>query len=481
VTVRKPAKSSVLAAALVAAAVSTWTPDVSADPLPTNDYQIDLFQGPLLLPLRVVSLGGAYAGFAEDIPGIVSNAAAPAVRKQHAFRHVEVDLSGSLSVPIDWFENNDFDDSGDIDQDYSNFVYATGGLMVQVGPFGLGLLADAQTYSLTDSTGQKTAIVLARQIALGAASFVNGQLAVGAGARGVILALDPLGADFLYAGAAPELGVLVRPNGIPFRFGATFRLPVFAAPTQKKLSLDNGLRQVLTLPERVVEPWELETGVAVQVGPRPLNQPFVDPEDEDDAAEKRVREARARRATERASRLAIEPDPGRRIEIAEELDRREADLVAQEDAFLERETERILGRHDDAIAALPRQRLLLLMSLVVSGAVGRGVSVAQFLGQNDPSASRGIVGGTGAEVNFSPRFGVEVEPVESWLILRAGTYYEPNRFGNVGREHFTGGAQLKVFSTDLFGLLPELAYGVEVGLDLAPRYQSLSASIAVFR
>jgi hypothetical protein len=67
------------------------------------------------------------------------------------------------------------------------------------------------------------------------------------------------------------------------------------------------------------------------------------------------------------------------------------------------------------------------------------------------------------------------------LVLRSGGYYEPSRFGRVGRQHGTAGLALKLVRTDLFGLLPELDWGVELGVDLAPRYQSLSASLAVFR
>ena len=37
---------------------------------------------------------------------------------------------------------------------------------------------------------------------------------------------------------------------------------------------------------------------------------------------------------------------------------------------------------------------------------------------------------SGEEWSFSPRFGVETEALPNWLVLRAGTYYEPTRFEN---------------------------------------------------
>lgn len=470
-------------AGLCALAVGAVAADARGDPLPSNDYQIDLFQGPLLLPIRVVSLGGSYAGYAEEISGLVANAAAPAVRETHGFRHVEVDLSGSLSIPLDLFDNNDFDNSGDLDADYSSFVYATAGVNLQVGRFGAGLIGDMSTYRISDGSGAETAIVVGRYHALAAANFVEGQLVVGAGVRAMSMGFDTEGGDFFFVGAGPQAGVLVRPNGIPFRFGATARAPV-AAPLVSTPQRQDGLVRAgaLVLPSRVVQPWELEVGVAIQVGPRPLNVPFIDPEDADDWAEARVARARERRARELERVLSLEPDGRGRVALAEQLERRESDLVAQEERWLTREEAYELGRLDEAYAALPRQRLLLLLSLVASGPVERGVSLERFLAQSQPGeTASGVIGSAGGETNFSPRFGVEAEPIEGRLVVRAGSYYEPSRFAAVGRQHFTFGALLNLFTTDLFGLLPELSYGVEASVDLAPRYQSLSATVTLFR
>ncbi len=42
-------------------------------------------------------------------------------------------------------------------------------------------------------------------------------------------------------------------------------------------------------------------------------------------------------------------------------------------------------------------------------------------------------------------------------------------------------SELRVFSTDVFGLFPEQPWAIELGMDLAPRYESLSAGLTVFR
>lgn len=477
--------SRALAAALALIAPALPS-EARADPLPTNDYAIDLFQGPLLSPIRVTSLGGAYAGFAEGTAGLVSSAASPAARPLEAIRHVEVALSGSLSFPVDLFENNDFDNSGEIDSDYSDFVYLTGGAILQVGAFGAGLHAELQTYSLTSPEGRSTNVAIGRYHGLLGVSLGRGQLALGGGARGVTLGIGTPERDLAYAGAAPELGVLVRPSGVPFRFGATYRFAVDGHPTfdpPAPASPGQSSRSgSLTLPNGLVLPWELETGVAVQIGPRPLQVAFDDPNDLDDRVEEAIERARSSREAEREARIASAPDPIERTRLEAALDAEERRLRRIEDAQLERTRQRALDEIDDAYASLARDRILLLLSVLVSGPVEDGVSVERFLAQTVPGLSTtGVIGGSGASVNFSPRFGVEVEPIPTWLILRAGSYYEPNRFGGVGRQHFTFGSEVRLFESDVFGLVAPALWGATAAIDLSPRYESVSVSLAIFR
>ncbi len=455
-----------------------------ADPIASNQYSIDLFQGPLLSPIRQMSLGGAIAGYGEGVAGLVANAAAPAVREASSFRHIEGAFRASVSIPLDLgAENNDFDNSGDLDDDTSDFLYLTGGGMLQIGPFGMGAVGDIQRFSLTDEAGESTDITIGHYRALVGMSFVRGGLAIGAGARALSMALDTPDADLVYVGAAPEVGVLIRPRLVPFRFGTTYRFAVTAHALEDPPKTADGPSRAgpLVLPQSVVQPWELETGIAFQVGPRPLNMPFDDPEDLDDRAERRVASARAERVRERERILGLTPI-AERTRIEAELDEREKVLIELEERWLERESEWLVGRADDAFAELPRERLLVLFSLLASGPVQAGVSLEGFLDQAAPGQTEfQKIGSSGASTNFSPRFGVEGEPLIGRLVLRTGSYYEPSRFGGVGRAHFTFGSELRVFSTDVFGLFPEQPWAIELGMDLAPRYESLSAGLTVFR
>jgi hypothetical protein len=450
---------------LVAASWSVPFPS-AAEPLPSSDFQLDLFQGPLLAPLRVTALGGAYAGYGEELAAMVSNAASPSVRAVREVRHIEFGASGSISIPIDLFENNDFDNSGDRDSDYSDFIYATGGLNLKIGALGLGAVTEIQAYDIATAPGETAPITFTKtraQIAYGA---LGDQVNVGLGVRAITMGIETQGREFVFAGAAPELGILVKPELVPFRFGATYRLETRAGQVT-----DGRPPAGLRLPQAVVQPWELEAGLSFQLGPRPFNVVFVDPEDRDDGDEARIAAARlARQRDRQRAALMGEVDDAALDEELEQL----------EDEWLERNEQRLLDRRDDVVAAYPREHVLVLMSLVTTGPVDQGVSIASFLSQADPAA-RPRVGSSGAAVNFSPRFGIEAEPIPHWLFVRAGSYYEPNRFGGVGRQHFTFGSALRVFSTSFWGLLPEYPYGVEFGMDLAPRYESVSLSVLLYR
>ena len=98
-----------------------------------------------------------------------------------------------------------------------------------------------------------------------------------------------------------------------------------------------------------------------------------------------------------------------------------------------------------------------------------------------PSATSSIPGTSGQNVNFSPRFGIEAEPILNLVQTRLGSYYEPSRFGKVGRQHFTFGADLRLGPSTWWGLSPEMIYKLQVSVDLAPRYESVSFGFGTWR
>lgn len=458
----------------------------AADSLPNNRYALDLFQGPILAPLRVTGIAGAYAGYAEGIPGMVANAAAVAVREPYSANWFEPDISGSLSIPLHLFEeNNDFDNSGTLDEDYSSFIYATLGGRLQMGPIGVGLNAELQRYEV-DFGGGENIVTLGKHHLLAGAQLLGGQLAVGAGIRAVTLGINADTSDttLTLIGVAPQIGFLVRPDWASWRLGATVRFPVDGGEflLGDDATVDpRGVRRVggLVLPDHVVLPWELELGVAIQVGPRPLNPAWIDPHEE----EREAREERARRRQEREARRAVQlraavDDEERRA--LEERHRREREReAANEQNNSERANDTLERDRRARYQNWPREQLLITAEILVTGAVQRGVSMEWFL-RGDMPDEPSKVGSSGAIVSFSPRFGIETEPIPERVQTRLGSYYEPSRFQRVGRQHFTFGADVKAFTTTFWGLTHEVTYKIQGGVDLAPRYESVSVGLGVW-
>lgn len=479
--------SRLVAAALVCASAFVSSP--AAAQIENNDYAIDLFQGPVLAPIRVISMGGAYAGYAEGIAGFVANAASPSVRHTHSTGWWEGDLDASISVPIPLFENNDFDNSGETDQDYSDHIYLSGGLQLQAGPFGIGAFGDLQRYDLEGSV-----VVVGRYHLLAAWGFLGDQLHLGGGPRALTLGISAPDADITFVGISPQFGMVVKPDWTPFRFGATYRHPVSASTsTDGGTNVVDGIRragQDLIMPDRVELPWEVELGVAVQVGPRPLNPKWIHP----DEHEAELRDAYAARRAAREQRInrqlnALPPGETRKA-LERQLRNEQARIDAQQRRQRDRDLERLRDERRARARNWPREALLLTLDLLVTGPVEQGQSLERFLAQSDPAPRVGdcAVVASGEEVNFSPRLGLEMEPFIGWMHTRFGTYYEPNRFrydtaqcnDRVGRQHFTFGADVKLASTTWFGLVPEVTYKLQAYGDLAPRYQSFGAGFGVW-
>jgi hypothetical protein len=459
-----------------------------------NDYAVDLFQGPILAPARLASMGGAYAGYAEGIAGFVANAAAPAVREPWSLTWFDQDLDASISIPLRLFDNNDFDNSGDIDADYNSFLYLAAGGLLQVGPFGVGFFGDLQRYTLTfEPGGPPSFVTVGRYHLLVGWHFFENQLALGGGVRALTMGIEVPGGSVTAFGAAPQVGVLVRPDWSPLRFGATYRHAVDGSTfVGSGGTVDEaGVRRTgaLVLPESVVLPWEVEFGVALQVGARPLSPSWINPHDhEQEVRDAYARRAERRRAHQKERLRAIPPGP-LRVRLRRILLREEREIRRREAQRMQRDLDRLIDERRSRGKNWPRESLLLTLDLLVTGPVEDAIHLERFLGQGQPlPPSECLVVASGEEFNFSPRFGVEMEPVKQWVHTRFGGYYEPQRYryepkacnDRVGRQHFTFGADVRVLSTTWWGLTPEITYKLMGYADLAPRYQSLGASIGVW-
>jgi hypothetical protein len=279
---------------------------------------------------------------------------------------------------------------------------------------------------------------------------------------------------FTTTGAGVELGALWTPHALPFRAGASFRGPVTTEvdPNSRIPVLPGGDRVVgdvtsagaLYLPERVTQPWDLNVGIALGIGPRRLNPRWIDPTDRSEPVEQ-AQAARAearRRASDDMSARGRAADAENQLEDA-------LDELGRE--HLEDETRTALKRR---YRSLPRQYVLISMSMILVGAVDDAVGVEGFHGRRVTRA--------GQTVTVSPRLGIETELVPNWMKVRAGTYGEPTRF-DTGRNrlHATLGFDTKLFGWTVFGAFEEdTEWRFGAALVAANRYLGWGLSLGVW-
>jgi hypothetical protein len=424
-------------------------------PINTSAYTIDLFEGPVLSSSRVTGLAGAFSAIAEGVEGMTACAAAPAVRDPFSYGHFDYDASIGFTSAAS-LAGSDFDNNGTTGFTYRNVLFFTAGLVLQYGEWGFGVQLDNQSYRLGHEISASDSRFLQVDLTRGhfqvARRLLAGDLVVGVGIRTASLALagapQPDGNNsqeiLRITGSGVEAGALWAPVGWPWRASLTVRSSVGDTPDVKgdlqSTPAGDSVVGGLVLPSTVRLPWEIEAGFAWQLGPRPLNVAWSSP---------------ATITPEQLDEL--------RTRLAQEGIPLPAGLDAQRRLLLKRRYE-----------SLPRSRWLLSGSLLVSGPVRDAVGVESFLAQ--------IVDRSGRHTVLTPRIGVETEPVEHWLKVRAGSYLEPSRFteGNP-RIHGTTGVELKLFSSTVFGLFEQgTAWRASGVIDLAHQYSSFSLSAGIW-
>jgi hypothetical protein len=449
-----------------------------------NDYAIQIFQGPLVAPIRVTGLGGAYTASPEGVEGDYNNAAAPALREPFSHRWFDYDVNVSLSSPGSGtdFENRGARASASSAR-YSQFLLFQLGLTLQLGSLGVSGTSDLQFVTLDPRTADVPGLNLriVRSNLLLAHAFFDDQFIVGAGIRGISLQITESRLDeralLSMSGIGPQAGFVIKPNGRPFRVGATVRAPVggsasaSGAVDRDAAGVDRVGRYIV--PNRVVVPWEAEFGVAYQVGPRPLNPPWINPH----AQEAPMREAiaRARRERERARDEQIaSAAPAEREALRRALDHEELEKRLAEDEDFEAERRRLYRIRRARYENWPREKILLLASVLLTGPAEQSVAVSSFLEQTRERFGR--------TTSVSPHVGIEGEPIRERLRARVGSYLEPSRWvDGTSRQHFTFGGDVKLFPFDAWGLIGDTVWRLSLSLDVAPRFTSWGVGLGAWR
>jgi hypothetical protein len=462
----------------------------------TNDYSIDLYQGPVLSANRVTGLAGAFVAIADGVEGSAMNPAANAARLPYSYHHFDYDVGLGVTFPSA-IRNTDFFNSGhrtELPKSKTfGFLFFNLALQLQFGTWGFGLSTDFQQYSLVrgvDPSQNAQRDRLAAQIAIGhlqlAHSFADGQLLLGLGLRTTGLSVNKEGPTsvasqqqlFSTVGVGFETGVIWQPTDWPIRAGAAYRggFTTRAAPGSTLVLYPDDPVNRLYLPKRVTLPWDVNVGFAAQMGPRPLNPRWIDsslvlaPMRRYLEWRARERERRLRLGEAPASPSETELERRRRLHKLQVELRGEEELDARERARVEKDlVERLRRRYH----ALQRFYVLVTTSLMISGTVDNAVGIESML---DRTVQR-----SGQRLSISPHLGIETEIVPRWLRIRGGTYVEPSRFDSNqkgARLHATFGFDTKLFAWDVFGAWPpDAEWRLGASIDASRSY--LSGGIAV--
>ncbi|MBI2896643.1 MAG: hypothetical protein HYY06_24005 [Deltaproteobacteria bacterium] len=445
------------------------------DPIASSAYAIDVFVGPVLGSSRAVGLSGAFSSIAEGVEGLLWNPAAVANRYPYSLSWWDYDLDAGFLLPTG-VAGTDFDNDGETSTDYRSFSVGLLGGALQFGYLGLGAEGAIQNYQVEtrDETGAASvADALLVTAHLDAAyALLHGQLVVGTGARVASLSLEGGAEDASLAqvrGVGLEVGLLVRPDGEPFRFSVVGRTDVREQGRDCSEDREAG---GFFLPCQVVVPWEVQSGFSWMLGPKPYNPRWVNPNGVRDELRKTVDRRRAQRRLAAELRLAQAPpalywqEAGRIT--AEETRTREAEEreIDREEARLERARKRALRR-------APRRYLLLSADLALTGPVEGGVGIESFVQQVERRS--------GNTLSVTPRLGLEGEVWPDRLRLRGGSYLEPSRFDDQGsRPHGTFGLDLRLFYTTLWDVFARFGVRASGVIDVAPRYLQLAVSVGIW-
>jgi hypothetical protein len=463
-----------------------------------------MFQGPVVTSIRVTGLAGATVALAEGVDGTYQNPAAPAVRTPWSRDNFDYDLGVGLTFPST-LRHTDFFNRGENTNLPSaaaqSFTGISLALVLQWGEWGVGVSADVQRFALenTDRTRDVEQGPLSATFAIGhlpqiARMFADGQLAVGLGLRSTGLTMSRPARDlFVAQGTGYEAGLLWRPNDQPFRLGAAFRSAISATPNYSNDGdvssdgLSSWIRydpdgagdqpaQLLFLPSQVTLPWDFNVGLAIQLGRRPFNPRWFDPEQLVDKTRRFLRWRERQRTRERSRRLTAARRRGADLRAAAAAIDAEHDTERALDELHEERAERRVDNYlRQRYASMSRWYLLVSTSMVFTGPVTRGVGVEGFLQQREHRSGEKIV--------LSPRIGIESEIVPNWLKLRGGSYVEPTRFETgTARLHGTLGFEQKLFPWTVFGIFEQnTSWRISGVVDVAQRYFGWGASIGVWR
>jgi hypothetical protein len=448
--------------------------------IPNNAYTVEYTQGPVFASNRAVGMGGAATAIAEDVEGLYYSPASPAVYEAKRLSWFDWTPDVGISFAGAYTET-DYENRGKLgvsngEKTYNNFYRVDFGAVFAFGNFGFGATFDVINTHVREpsKTGQGLDLSIFTAHAPVSYAFWDQQLVVGVGVRTVTMNLDSTVLDksnnitdklelFSTTATGIEAGFVVKPNEAQWRGALTFRGASSASVNAPGGDTTKGVTRVSNLitPTIFRIPAEMEMGFAYQFGPRLLNPTFVDVKEAKKEVGRTLGRREVARVAEKNNALDRVP-PEDREAYGKEWDARNQEARAADQAWAEDEKARLDSLSEYRRLA-PRQKLLVLASVVALGTSSNAVGISGFLDQ--------AVQPVGRSITLSPHVGTEFEPWRNRLITRLGSYLEPSRYAGVGpRVHGTTGFTVRLFEWTVFGLWPDhTSWTFSASADLANR------------
>lgn len=379
---------------------------------------IDTVRGTIQGSTRFIGLGGAFVAIADDTEGVPINPASAAVRLPYSWDAFSYGFGADFSVGT-WLPKNDvYNAPEDPEAEQNGTIFGSLAAIVNIRHAGFGLSAEAEQNDVSqrsqgvskDRTGNFGLVHLDA-----AYGYFEGQLLLGAGLRVVGVSIDGNeGGSLLTAGVGYTAGFIVKPTSTNFRFGIAIKQPINA-----ELEREGDAE-----PTTVHIPWTAAAGLAIQLGSRDLNRPFVTVGDR------------------------VEHNTRGREETDEDEEKAAQQLF---DEYQKNQTWYLLLTTELAVLQGPRDVPL-----------GDDVPIDRPL--------------------LSPRVGLETEIVPRWLRVRGGSYLElPVTEGGEARVHGTVGGDIKLFPFSAFGLIqPFDWWAFSFAADMAENYLNTGFSVGIW-
>lgn len=453
-------------------------------PITTNDYDLEISQGPITTATRIIGVGGAFAALAEWCEGEYVNAASPAVRAPYSLEAFDYDVCFGMMSP-GWFGWTDFENRSRANRPVSagsrfkGALNVNAGVQLQFGNFGITVDYDAMTFGVDAvSLGAITRtraydFRIDRVTGSAAWALFNEQFVLGAGLRSVLAGAS---AGRTTTGAGYQVGAIYKPNLKPFRIGITYRDPVRISniggdPSERRAD-GTQVADGRVVPASIVMPLELEAGIAFEGGPRLLNPDWISPDAFDVPLRQAIERERVLRTASLEERVEQAPK-GQRELLRRALVEEERKRAEDEDAQLKRAHAANVEALKKRAKLWPRHGITLLASLLVVGRTPNAVGISGFVAQERDSY--------GDSTTVSPRFGFETEPIPYWLTVRGGTYLEPSRYEDgLARVHVTAGADVAIAPFRAWGLFNDNPWRIRLALDGAPHFTNVAIAIGQY-